>query len=234
MTKSPWDEFLYKAHKHYEEIKREEHYKFALADALAKARDALLQDRPDWEELVTAAIMHRDNNLIFYINRDKFKKCIANHRQDVREALRELWSEDDRTPGDRIRAFDNRLSEVMLNIKKRHTGSRLAIESYLMMGIDAQQYPPFRRDTFRITYTKLGYPQAPTNDVGVWYEHALGFLDRIIEEQRGVIWMRQIIGWMRNQSSGSLIEILTSRGGLILQHPPIKPTETAPKKCPTP
>ena len=185
MTKSLWDEFIDKAHEHYEEIKREEDYKFALADALAKARDALLQDRPDWEELVTAAIMHRDNNLIFYINRDKFKKCIANHRQDVREALRELWSEDDRTPGDRIRAFDNRLSEGMLNIKKRHTGSRLAIESYLMMGIDAQQYPPFRRDTFRITYTKLGYPQAPTNDVGVWYEHALGFLDRIIEEAKG-------------------------------------------------
>ncbi len=185
MAKSLWDEFLAKADEHYKALEREERYKFALAGALAKARNALLQDRSDWEELVTAAIMHRDNNLIFYINRDKFKKCIANNRQDVREALLELWSEDDRTPGDRIRAFDNRLSEGMLNIKKRHTGSRLAIESYLMMGINAQKYPPFRRDTFRITYTKLGYPQAPANDVGVWYEHALGFLDRIIKEAKG-------------------------------------------------
>ena len=215
MTKSLLDEYLARTREKYEAIERGERYKIKLAEALVNARHALLNDKPDWLELVTAAVSHKYNNLIYWGNLNKFKKCIANYPDEVREALREMWSEEDRTPGDRIRAFDSRLSEDMLDIPPTATGSRLAIASYLMMGIDSQQYPPFRRDTFRIIYTKLGYPQASANDAGVWYEHALGFLDHMLEEaqKRGmdkpdtrldtqsVVWT--LDKWVRNKPNPS-------------------------------
>ena len=124
------------------------------------------------------------NNLIFWPNKQKIAKCVDNHPDEVRDALREMWSEDDRTPGDRIRAFDDRLSESMLDIPPSAVGSRLTIASYFMMGLDAQRYPPYHERRFRGTYTQLDYPQESADDTGGRYEHALGFLDRMLEEAR--------------------------------------------------
>ncbi len=182
MTKSPWDEYLAEAQARREEIEQEENYKLALAEKLAEARYALLQGNPDWTELVMTAIRRKESNNILNYNRNKVQKCIANHPDEVWNALRKMWSEDDQAPGKRIRTFDKRLSENMLKIPESNTGSRLTIASYFMMGIDVQKYPPFHRDTFRLRYTKLQYKQASTNDAGVWYEHALDFLKDTVKE----------------------------------------------------
>ena len=184
MTKSLWDEYLAAANKWYETIEREENYKFGLAAALAKARAALLQDDPDWSDLVKTTVTHGKNNLIYWTIKQEIAECVDNHPDEMRDALREMWSEDDRTPGDRIRAFNSRLSESILDIPQSMTGTRLAIASYLMMGLDAQRYPPYQITKFQAIYKHLGYPQAPANDVGGRYEHALGFLDRMLEEAR--------------------------------------------------
>ena len=55
--------------------------------------------------------------------------------------------------------------------------------SFLLMGLDAERYPPFMTTMFRATYELTGY-QAPPNDAdeAALYEHALGFLDGLIEE----------------------------------------------------
>ena len=184
MTKSLWDEYLAAAQEKYETIEREENYKFGLAAALAKARAALLQDDPDWSDLVKTSVTHGKNNLIYWPNKQKIAKCVDNHPDEMRDALREMWSEDNRTPGDRIRAFDDRLSESMLNIPPSAVGSRLTITSYFMMGLDAQRYPPYHERRFRGTYAQLDYPQESADDAGGRYEHALGFLDRMLEEAR--------------------------------------------------
>ena len=184
MTKSLWDACLAAVNEQYETIDQEEKYKFDLAAALAKARTALLHDEPDWPDLATAAVRHKHNNLIHWMNQEKVVGCIASHPNEMRDALREMWSEDDRTPGDRIRAFDDRLSESMLDIPPSAVGSRLAIASYFMMGLDAQRYPPYQTKRFQSTYKQLDYPQSSAEDAGGRYEHALGFLDRMLEEAR--------------------------------------------------
>ena len=57
------------------------------------------------------------------------------------------------------------------------------IASVLLMGLDVEKYPPFQTRTFTKAYERTGYEQpAKGIDEAVLYEHALGFLDRFIEE----------------------------------------------------
>ncbi len=51
-----------------------------------------------------------------------------------------------------------------------------------MMGVDPHRYPPYQRTPFTMTYRRLRYPMPSAKDPGGVYEHALGFLDRLIEE----------------------------------------------------
>ena len=183
MTQSLWDEYLAAAQKQYETIEQGERYKSTLAEECAKAREALLQDEANWAELVTAAISHKLNNIVNWRNIQKIEQCIDNHPDAMRDALREMWSEDDRTPGDRIRAFDSGLPQNILDIRPTAVGTRLNIASYLMMGLDAQRYPPYQITKFEEIYTHLGYRQEESDDdAGARYEHALGFLDHMLEE----------------------------------------------------
>ena len=55
--------------------------------------------------------------------------------------------------------------------------------AFLLMGLDAERYPPFRTTTFGTTYELTKYQDPPQDaDEAALYEHALGFLDRLIEE----------------------------------------------------
>ena len=57
------------------------------------------------------------------------------------------------------------------------------------MGLSAEDYPPYRWTPFQSVYQELNYPQPEEQSTeGETYEHALGFLDRFIEEaaQRGL------------------------------------------------
>ena len=64
-------------------------------------------------------------------------------------------------------------------------GNRTNVISVLLMGLDAENYPPYRVRLFTEAYRRTGYPtpdrQADEADV---YEHAWGFLDRFIDEAR--------------------------------------------------
>ena len=53
------------------------------------------------------------------------------------------------------------------------------------MGLDVEQYPPFRTRAFERAYERTGYDQPPLDaDEAALYEHALGFLDKFIDEAR--------------------------------------------------
>ena len=182
MSKARWNLYLATAREKYEEIDSAERYKEEdLAEALTSAREALLRDG-DWLTLVNAAIRHRQNNIIHWRNQSKLTKWIDDNAAEANSALSELWSEDDRTPGDRVRSFDVILPETVF--PRKAVGTRLNAASYLMMGIDAQRYPPYRQRLFRGAYQRLGYPQSAAGDVGSEYEYALDFLDRVREEAR--------------------------------------------------
>ena len=57
------------------------------------------------------------------------------------------------------------------------------------MGLDVEQYPPFKTESFKRAYGQTGYdrPQRGADEAAL-YEHALGFLDRFIKEasERGL------------------------------------------------
>ena len=182
MTKALWDSYLATAREKYEEIDRGERYKSDLGEALTAAREALLRDERDWSKLVTAAIRHRRNNIINRFAQPKLVEWIEGDVGEACDALSEIWSEDDRTPGDRVRAFDAGLPESVFS--RGSESARLNAASYFMMGIDPQRYPPYRRKAFQATYQRLGYPPFAAGDAGGEYEHALDFLDRVLEEAR--------------------------------------------------
>ena len=182
MSEALWDAYLATARERYEEIDREERYKVELGKALTRAREALLRDERDWPSLVTAAIRHKSNNIVNWRNHAKLVEWIDGNVEEARRGLSEMWSEDDRAPGDRVRSFDGRLPESVF--PRGATGTRLNFASYLMMGVDPQQYPPYRARPFRAAYQRLGYPESSAGDVGGEYEYALGFLDRVLEEAR--------------------------------------------------
>ena len=58
------------------------------------------------------------------------------------------------------------------------------------MALDSERYPPYQSGVFHDAYTRTGYPHNPDDsNEAVTYEHALGFLDRFIEEAalRGLV-----------------------------------------------
>ena len=185
-----WDEYLRRAAQAFADgaLDREESYKSDLADAVSAARYSLLTDSEDWPQLLNDAISHHKNNLIdgrAYAegkesNQDRFVRWVDQRSNDVRRALLEMWADDDRAAGNRIVALDEALPDDVFG--KGARSARLDVESYLMMGHDADQFPPYRRNRFRETYTWLGYPQPPTDDIGAEYEHALRFLDDLQAE----------------------------------------------------
>ena len=183
MAKTEWDWYLATARARSDRIYSEERYKEEyLAKALKTAREALLRDDDAWPKLVRDAINHRENNIIDWRNRREVSKWIEENAAEANSALSELWSQDERTPGDRVRSFDAILPDTVFS--RGSVGRRTNVASYLMMGIDPHLYPPYLYMTFRATYQRLGYPQSSANEAGGEYLHALGFLDRLIEEAR--------------------------------------------------
>ena len=183
MTKATLDAYLAAAQEKRDGIYSAELYKEEdLAKSLKSARAAVLRDDDDWPKVVTKAIKHSDNNIIFYVNKTKLANWIADDQAKAREALSALWSEGDRPAGDRVRSFDAIVPETVC--PRSAVGTRLTWASYLMMGVDPHRYPPYQRTPFTKTYRRLRYPMPTANDAGGVYEHALGFLDRLIEEAR--------------------------------------------------
>ena len=208
MTKALWDSYLAAAKDRYDEIEQGERFKLDLAKALTRAREALLRDERDWPTLVKAAIAHKQNTIINWRNHSKLTEWIDGNVGEALDALSGMWSEDDRTPGDRIRAFDGSLPESVFS--RAAAGTRLNVATYFMMGIDPQGYPPYRRKPFRVAYERLGHPQSSVADSGAEYEYALDFLDRVLEEarRRGMDWPdtrleAQSVVWWSPEDTGS-------------------------------
>ena len=190
MTGIVWDRYLREAKRKIDDgsLDREERYKADLARAVAAARTSVLNNADDWPQLLKSAIGHRRNNLIngrAYAerqesNQTKVQNWVDRDADGVRLALLDLWKDGDRTPGERIRAFNDGMpSEVFSTGSK---SARLDVASYLMMGIDAERYPPCRLGRFRDTYQTLGYSIPAADDTGSEYEHALKFLDDLQAE----------------------------------------------------
>ncbi|WP_428101268.1 AAA family ATPase [Candidatus Rariloculus sp.] len=190
MIEARWDYYLRKARQQIEDgtLDEDEGYKAELGRTVTKARDALLANDENWSNLVKDAITHKKNNLInprSYgkdqdSNQTKVIRWIDDSLDQARDALLELWAEDEREPVDRVRAFNAKLPEDAFS--KGSTSPRLDVASYLMMGRDPDRFPQCRLSSFHSTYKRLGYPRSDAGDVAGEYKHALEFLDHLQTE----------------------------------------------------
>ena len=68
-----WSENLWESVDHDQQ---EREYKLVIASALSAARSALMEDDPDWRQLLREALAHRINNLMAWQDRDTLLKWV--------------------------------------------------------------------------------------------------------------------------------------------------------------
>jgi len=185
---SPWEEFVRRARAFKESGRLESEeidYKLVLAGQFAEAKDAALRESEGWPDLLRAGLASREGHPLAWRSADAFRGWVREQADDARQALEAIWASDERPVLERIRLFCERLPDSVL----RGAGTRTTLASVLLMGLDAELYPPYLTRLFYRAYdfTKYWRPHDDEDEV-VLYEHALGFLDRFIEEagQRGL------------------------------------------------
>ena len=180
-----WDKYVERAREYHDtgQLDAEEvEYKLEISSKLVAARSALMDNADGWAELVKRGI---GGNLVFSVEQKKFRDWIDESSDDARFALQMLWKGDEDQPSERIDSF----CELLPAQASSGPGTRTTLASVLLMGLDVEQYPPFRVTPFSKAYQQTGYgdPERGASEAET-YEHALDFLDRFIEEasERGL------------------------------------------------
>ncbi len=180
-----WDVFVRRARTYIDTGRLESEeidYKVEIGRKLAEAREAVFAGAGDWARLVKRGTT---SNLIYSVQLAQRSDWIDKSPDDALRALQAIWTEDALPVAQRIRGFCELFPQSVISGK----GTRMNLASVLLMGVDVEQYPPFRVTLFDEAYTLTGYSQPEKQaDEAALYEHALGFLDRFIEEaqERGL------------------------------------------------
>ena len=179
---NPWNEYVRRAKEFVSTGKLDEQevdYKVKLGQRLAQAREALLTGSADWRSRLNSSL--NPNNATFIVWRQlfNFHRWCNDYADEASKALQALWREDSLSVAERIRAFSEQYPKSVTS----GTGTRMNVISGLLMALDEKQYPPFRIRAFQDAYDATQYrqPESGTDEASL-YEHALGFLDRYIEE----------------------------------------------------
>ena len=180
---NPWDGFV-KLAKEYKDsgvLQTEEvDYKLHMSEDLAVARNAVLAGTDDWHDRLKYALRTRTGHPIAWTLLSDFNKWCTDHSEEALSALQVLWSKDDTPVVERIRVFSNRFPRSAV---RGAVGNRANVISVLLMGVNGEQFPPYRVSVFDWAYdrTQYGRPERDANEALV-YQHALGFLQRFIDE----------------------------------------------------
>ena len=193
-ARAPWDDFVRRAKAYVDTGKLEEEeitYKVEIAEKLAASRRAILSADGNWTNLLQDALVNRGgkagpNNLLHFVQISRLRNWIDNEPDGPLTCLRVLWAESDIAVTERVAGFVKLLSTSVVS----GVGSRSNVASVLLMGLDVEEYPPFRVTAFDKGYELTNYARpAQGADEAALYGHALGFLDRFIDEaqQRGLM-----------------------------------------------
>ena len=176
---SLWDEFVRRAQGYVTSGRLESEeidYKLVIGQKLAEAREAALSGADGWGSLVKSGMA---GNLIHPIEQSKFRHWIDDSPDEARLALQALWAGVEAPVDKRIRNFCDLLPRPVSS----GPGTRTTAVSVLLMGLDVEQYPPYRVTVFNEAYMRTGYAEPGLGaDEAELYKHSLGFLDRFIEE----------------------------------------------------
>ena len=181
-TDNLWSEFVRLAQAYVDSgrLETEEiEYKVEIGQKLAAAREAVLNGYDEWAGQVNTGIANSTNNLIDYISMARFRDWVNRSPDDALVAIRALWTRDDVSVAKRVSDF----AKLFPSSVNSGAGTRANIASVLLMGLDVEQCPPFKVRLFNDAYDRTRYDKPEQSaDEATLYEHALGFLDRFIEE----------------------------------------------------
>ena len=184
---SPWDGYIWRTKTYmgadFERLDKEEvEYKLKDGRKLADAREAVLTGSEEWVESVRSGI---SANFVHYTQAVRLREWMDDTPDDALKALGAIWTRDDVSVTERIHSFSSLFPRSVMS----GVGTRVNVISALLMGLDPLLYPPFRVGVFNDAYDITGYgrPDQDADEARI-YKHALGFLDRFIEEasERGV------------------------------------------------
>ena len=173
-------------------------YKYATERYLRAVTDDALSQPGNW---INGDLRYNLNNLCGWRAIEALSNWLAEAPGPASAALRDLWSRDESAPDEalptdrviaRVRTFAERLPAVE-NLGT--AGVRMRLIAALLMRISAEHYPPFKVREFNKAFQRTDYPKPPKNpDEAGLYEHALGFLDRMVEAAAA-----QGLDWPRNR-----------------------------------
>ena len=183
----PWDEFIRRA----QQIDSEQREKWEIApkvktsQRLSDVREAVLNEAAGWQGLVKKWGFTSSTYPIIPVRGGQIplKNWIdQSPASDTLRAFQAIWTENGLSVSERIRAFAELFPRDVIS----GTGSRLTMISQLLMALNVEQYPPYKTNAFKEAYERTGYDKPVKNaDEAALYEHALGFLDRFIDEAAG-------------------------------------------------
>ncbi len=180
-TDNLWSEFVRLAQVYVDSgrLETEEiEYKLKIGQRFAAAREAVLNGSKDWPDKLKTGL-NNDGELIHHISTAKFRDWVNGSPDDALIALQALWTRDDISVAERVSDFVKPFPDSAPS----GAGTRARVASVLLMGLDVQQYPPFGVNVFKDSYDRTGYDKPDHSaDAATLYGHALGFLDRFIEE----------------------------------------------------
>ena len=154
-------------------------YKLEIGGWLAEARQAALDGSPDWVDKLKFSLKKVSGNPLAWQSADDFRRWVDSSPDKALGALRVIWAQNESSIVERMGKFCGLFPESEVSGK----GLCTSLGSVLLMGLDAEQYPPFLVSRFDAAYKFTNY-RLPEKDAdeGALYGHALEFLDRFIDE----------------------------------------------------
>ncbi len=179
-----WDYFVGRARDYLVtgKLKEEElDYKEDIGRALTEIREFVLRGDDVWlGKLLTVNRRYKGNPVYWQII-DNFNDWCRETHEKALEALQLLWADDDSTTAERITAFRERMPESV----STSGASRMALISYLLMGLDVYRYPLFKYTEVNMACELANFERpVMASDENTYYAHTLRFLNRFIREAR--------------------------------------------------
>lgn len=181
LSDDAWDEFVswMKRFHEWEGFDEEERqYKVRLAGIVRNAREQFSTDPTDnrWMRTLEGAFFHKDNNLIYHRAQRAFLNWCNSDPDEAGRALSLLWEDEEDPPN--LAPYFQRTESI-----PNSPGHEISIASFLLFGRDETRFPIYRAEPYQLAYrlTRFGGDPA-TDDRTGRYQHALSFLDRIVNE----------------------------------------------------
>ena len=177
-----WEDFMERARHYRLDNPRHDDQEIVLKlDAglqYGKVRKLVLGASDSWGDAIRSAKPH--HIVMFHMNKAKFDAWTSKEPDAALRALQALWTTATGRPlAERIRTFCQEFPRSVIS----GAGVRAHVVSVLLMGENAENYPPYKKSHVNPACEQTGYPPPKKDaDEAELYEHWLGFLDKFIEE----------------------------------------------------